>query len=67
MLPGLFDPWLGLRGRCRTDESVAPSVPPDRPAPIAAGSGSGYSPITDQMKPIMMKKPVNIAIRPIPP
>ena len=28
---------------------------------------SGYSPITDQMKPIMMKKPVNIAISPSPP
>jgi hypothetical protein len=28
---------------------------------------SGYSPITDQMKPIMMKKPLNIAISPIPP
>ncbi len=27
----------------------------------------GYSPITDQRKPIMMKKPEKSAIRPIPP
>ena len=27
----------------------------------------GYSPITDQRKPIMMKKPVNMAISPMPP
>jgi hypothetical protein len=26
-----------------------------------------YSPITDQRKPIMMKKPTNSAISPIPP
>ena len=26
-----------------------------------------YSPITDQRKPIMMKKPVNMAISPMPP
>jgi hypothetical protein len=30
-------------------------------------TGSGYSPITDQRKPIMMKKPVNMAISPMPP
>jgi hypothetical protein len=35
-------------------------------SPAQAGR-SGYSPITDQMNPIMMKKPVNIPIRPRPP
>ncbi len=42
------------------------------PAESDGGGGlrpasSGYSPITDQRKPIMMKKPVNRAIRPRPP
>jgi hypothetical protein len=33
----------------------------------ASGHRPAYSPITDQRKPIMMKKPVNMAIRPMPP
>ena len=40
-----------------------PLAPPRGPA---RGSRT-YSPITDQRKPIMMKKPENNAIRPIPP
>ena len=31
------------------------------------GATGDYSPITAQRKPIMMKKPLNSAIRPIPP
>ena len=46
-------------------------MPLDRPARNAATDGAdlwpGYSPITDQRKPIMMKKPVNMAISPMPP
>jgi len=30
-------------------------------------AGPGYSPITLQIRPIMMKKPLNIAMRPMPP
>jgi hypothetical protein len=42
--------------------------PPSRSTePGRPGSGAGYSPITDQMKPIMMKKPLNMATRPRPP
>jgi hypothetical protein len=33
----------------------------------AAADRRSYSPITDQRKPIMMKKPVKRAMRPIPP
>jgi hypothetical protein len=33
----------------------------------AFGRGGGQSPITLQMKPIMMKNPLNSAIRPRPP
>ncbi len=31
------------------------------------GATNRYSPITDQRKPIMMKNPLNIMIRPMPP
>ena len=47
-------------GRPAGGESGALSADP-------ADRRSGYSPITDQRKPIMMKKPVNSAIRPSPP
>ena len=38
-----------------------------RVAPARLGSTRSYSPMTAQSKPIMMKKPLNRAIRPIPP
>jgi len=42
---------------------------PGRTGVGAGGRGAtgDYSPITAQRKPIMMKKPLNSAIRPIPP
>ena len=48
-------------------------MPFDRPVRNVAAAEDGlayrpgYSPITDQRKPIMMKKPVNMAISPMPP
>jgi hypothetical protein len=36
-------------------------------AGAARAPAGDYSPITDQRKPIMMKKPVNMAINPMPP
>src|SRR6185369_13049804 len=36
-------------------------------APLGWGPGLGYSPMTAQMKPIMMNSPLNIAMRPRPP
>ena len=38
-----------------------------RPSAGSGAPGLGYSPITDQRKPIMMKKPVNMAMSPMPP
>ena len=43
------------------------AVGSDRSAVAADRQRPGYSPITAQRKPIMMKKPLNSAIRPIPP
>ena len=48
---------------------VGESTTPAGPGSEAAGGGAtgDYSPITAQRKPIMMKKPLNRAIRPMPP
>ncbi len=40
---------------------------PPAPAPREDADAADYSPITAQRKPIMMKKPENIAIRASPP
>jgi hypothetical protein len=55
---------LGRGGRIARETASSETV---WRAACGASRRSGYSPITDQMKPIMMKKPVNIAISPIPP
>ena len=39
----------------------------DEEGSLRYGDRAGYSPITDQIRPIMMKKPLNRAIRPRPP
>ena len=63
---GLSRMGIARTSGCREDGTDVRLV-----APLLPGRGyslrRGYSPITDQRKPIMMKKPTKRAIRPIPP
>ncbi len=63
---GCLSAWAG-RGACRPAASVASSACIDDALLRVRLVTRGYSPITAQSRPIMMKNPLNSAIRPSPP